>query len=41
MDLITSKAAKPLYLLRQLKQADVNAKDLIGFYCSCIRSVLE
>ena len=41
VDLITSKAAKRLYLLRQLKRADVNAKDLIGFYCSCIRSVLE
>lgn len=41
VDLITSKAAKCLYLLRQLKRADVDAKDLIGFYCSCIRSVLE
>ena len=41
VDLITSKAAKRLYLLRQLKRADINAKDLIGFYCSCIRSVLE
>ena len=41
VDLITSKAAKRLYLLRQLKRADVNAKDLIGLYCSCIRSVLE
>ena len=29
---ITSKAAKRLYLLRQLKRADVNAKDLIGFF---------
>ena len=27
VDLITSKAAKRLYLLRQLKRADVNAKD--------------
>ena len=31
VDPITSKAAKLLYLLRQLKRADVNAKDLIGF----------
>ena len=30
MDLITSKAAKRLYLLRQLKRADVSAKDLIN-----------
>ena len=30
MDPITSKAAKLRYLLRQLKRADVNAKDLIG-----------
>ena len=41
MDLITSKAAKRLNLLRQLKGAYVNAKDLISFYCLCIRSVLE
>ena len=41
VDLITSKVAKRLYLLRQLKRADINAKDLIGFYCWCIRSVLE
>ena len=32
---ITSKASKCLYLLRQLKPADVD------FYCSCIRSLLE
>ena len=30
VDLITSKTAKCLYLLRQLKRADVNAKDLIN-----------
>ena len=41
MDLITSKPAKHLYLLRQLKRADKNAEDLIGISCSCIRSVLE
>ena len=32
MDLITSKAAKRLYLLRQLKRADVNAKDFINSF---------
>ena len=31
VDPIISKAAMRLYLLRQLKRADVNAKDLIGF----------
>ena len=29
------------YLLKQLKQANVSVKDLIRFYSSCIRSVLE
>ena len=41
VDLITSKAAKRLNLLRQLKGAYVNGKDLISFYCLCIRSVHE
>jgi hypothetical protein len=38
---IVRKAAKRIYLLRQLKRADVDSKSLIRFYCSCIRSVLE
>ena len=38
---ITSKASKRLYLLRQLKRADVGNVDLVDFYCSCIRLVLE
>ena len=38
---ITSKAAKRLYLLRQLKRAGICASDLVLFYCSTIRSVLE
>ena len=38
---IMSKASKRLYLLRQLKPADVGKVDLVNFYCSCIRSVLE
>ena len=40
MDLITIKAAKRLYLLRQLKRVDVASVNLVKFYCSCIRSVL-
>ena len=41
VDAITTKAAKRLYLLRQLKRADVGTEDLVCFYCSAIRSVLE
>ena len=39
--IITVKAAKRLYLLRQLKRAWICPKDLITFYCSAIRSLLE
>ena len=38
---VTSKESKRLYLLRQLKRADVANVDLVNFYCSRIRSVLE
>ena len=38
---ITIKAAKRLYLLRQLQRAVVSSNDLVMFYCSVIRSVLE
>ena len=38
---IVQKAAKRIYLLKQLKRADVDPKSLIRFYCSCIRSVVE
>ena len=38
---ITTKAAKRLYLLRQLKRAGIAPSDLVLFYCSVIRSVLE
>ncbi|XP_073243562.1 uncharacterized protein [Porites lutea] len=38
---VTSKAAKRLYLLSQLKRAGICASDLVLFYCSTIRSVLE
>ena len=30
-----------MYLLRQLKRAGVSSKDLVSFYCSAIRSVVE
>ena len=38
---VTSNAAKRLYLLSQLKRAGICASDLVLFYCSTIRSVLE
>ena len=38
---VTSKAAKRLYLLRQLNRAGICASDLVLLYCSTIRSVLE
>ena len=38
---ILLKASKRLYLLKQLKRANVDANSLIKFYCACIRSVLE
>ena len=38
---VTSKAVKRLYLLSQLKRAGICASDLVLFYCSTIRSVLE
>ena len=37
---IVQKAAKCIYLLKQLKRPDVDPKSF-RFYCSCIRSVLE
>ena len=41
VDSIVSKASKRLYLVKQLKRADVNTRSLVQFYCSCIRSILE
>ena len=38
---ITTKAAKRLYLLRQLKRAGIAHNDLFRFHCSVIRSVPE
>ena len=41
IDSITTKAVKRLYLLRQLKRAGIAHSDLVSFYCSVIRSILE
>ena len=41
IDSITTKAAKRLYLLRQLKRAGIAHSVLVRFYCSVIRSILE
>ena len=38
---ITPKAAKRLYLLRELKRAGICASDLVLFYCNTIGSVLD
>ena len=41
IDSITTTAAQRLYRLRQLKCAGLAPSDLVLFYCSVIRSVLE
>ena len=41
VDTITSKAARRLFLLSQLKRAGLSSDDLLAFYYSVIRSVLE
>lgn len=41
LDTITFKAARGVYLLSQLKRAGIRYDDLLAFYCSVIRSVLE
>ena len=41
IDSITTKAAKRLYLLRQLKRAGIARSVLVRFYCSVIRSTLN
>ena len=30
-----------MYFLRQLERANVSCNDLVHFYCTCIRSVVE
>ena len=38
---VTVKASQRVYLLKQLKRADIDCISLLHFYCACIRSVLE
>ena len=35
------KASQQIYLLKQLKQAGIDRKSQILFYCTCVHSVLE
>ena len=41
VEIITNKAAKRLNLLRQRKRAAIMSNDLVLFYCSVMRPVLE
>ena len=41
IDQITSKARKRLYFLSQLKRARVGTKELVLFFTTCIRPILE
>ena len=41
IDNVTVKASQRVYLLKQLKCADIDCISLLQFYCACIRSVLE
>ena len=41
VDEIVKKVNKWLYFLRQLKRAQVKSKELVLFYLTCIRSVME
>jgi len=38
---ITSKTASCLYFLKQLRRADVPTRDLLHFYSTVVRTVLE
>ena len=40
-DNIVKKASKRLYFLRQMKHAKVSISEMICFYCTCIRSIVE
>ena len=40
IDNVTVKASQRVYLLKQLKRADIDCISLLQFYCACIRSVL-
>ena len=41
VDEIVKKVNKRLYFLRQLKRAQVKSRELVLFYLTCIRSVME
>ena len=41
VEYIVKKASKRMYFLRQLKRAKVSISDMVNFYCSCIRSLVE
>ena len=41
VDSVVRKAAKRIYFLRQLRRAKVPITDMLWFYCTCIRSVVE
>ena len=41
VDEIVKKVNKRLYFLRQLKRAQEKSKELVLFYLTCIRSVME
>ena len=41
VDSIVRKASKRMYFLRQLKRGNVSCDDLVQFYCTCIRPVVE
>ena len=38
---IVKKTSKRLYFLRQLKRARVSTKEMVLFYCTCVRPILE
>ena len=38
---IVKKVSKRLYFLRQLKRAKIHPKDLLTFYLTCVRPVME
>ena len=41
VDEIVSRVNKRLYFLRRLKHTQIKSKELVLFYITCIRSVME
>lgn len=41
VDMIITKGNKRMFFLTQLKRACIPVDDIVAFYCTCIRSVLE